>query len=166
MLIHANSSASPPGGGNWLFTSPSVRFGPNAPPPILSSGARGLALGFSGSKYDQPRVWQRAQLFMNNRAPSLADSVVCNQSCATWSVFCFWSTSFVYSTVLSTLAPASKDCAWSSSAWAAATHLVAAAWVAGLSSVSRPTHANRSHLSSSRVDASCAFDEVVPRLST
>src|SRR3954464_2416124 len=71
--IQVKSSASPLGGGNWLFTSPWVRLGPKAPPPIVSIGARGLALGSSGSKYDQPRVWQRAQLFMKRRAPSLGD---------------------------------------------------------------------------------------------
>src|SRR3954454_16873762 len=74
MLIQLNSSDSPPGGGNWLFTSPMVRFGPKAPLPMSAGGA--AALGLVGSKYDQRRVWQRAQLFMNRSAPSVVDWVV------------------------------------------------------------------------------------------
>src|SRR5215204_2085293 len=85
MLIQANSSDSPLGGGNWLFTSPLVRLGPNAPPP-MGPGATVPKLpsgfGLLGSKYDQPRVWHRAQLFMNRSAPSLADRVVACQSSA------------------------------------------------------------------------------------
>src|SRR4051794_22468809 len=76
MLIQLNSSDSPPGGGNWLLTSPPVRLGPKAPPPIFSSGALGCASGSVGSKYDQPRVWQRAQLFMKRSLPSDTDWVV------------------------------------------------------------------------------------------
>src|SRR5690242_4125492 len=89
MLIQLNSSDSPLGGGNWLFTSPSVRLGPNAPPPMVSKGAPLGASGLLGSKYDHPRVWQRAQLFMNRSWPSVTDWVV---SCHCWaaaSVSCF-----------------------------------------------------------------------------
>ena len=46
----------------------------------------GFACGLVGSKYDQPRVWQRAQLFMKRMSPSVADCVVCCQSSATCGV--------------------------------------------------------------------------------
>src|SRR3954451_1063949 len=111
MLIQANSSDSPVGGGNWLFTSPWVRLGPNAPPPI--GPGVGFVWGLVGSKYDQPRVWQRAQLFMNSSGPSEADCVVrCHDSATpTCSCFCWMSLSYV--AVSLTLAAAA-------SAWAAA----------------------------------------------
>src|SRR5256885_15759707 len=126
MLIHDCSSSAPVGGGNWLLTSPPVRLGPYAPPPMIPGG---LAPGSVVSKYDHPRVWHRAQLFMNAIWPSVADCVVCCHPSAADSVSCFSSTNFVYVEISFAVA-AAASCAWAAtnSARASVTHLSAAAW--------------------------------------
>src|SRR5581483_7129058 len=64
--IHVYCSVIPSGPGNWSTTAPFVRFGPNAPVPCADgSGTPPLV----GSKYDQPLVWQGAQLAWNSRFP-------------------------------------------------------------------------------------------------